>query len=414
MLYSADTIKQFEEFFKKKMYREEDIDYQAWLLYKWDSVGSQEEAFNHVLKKRKPANLVPKKTRQKNSPEGPARYHMNDSAWDPIFRERMDKEKNARKKKNGNKGPAVVASTVTSGALENSEASSSEPSAASELPSRSDIVSVTDDNGNDDSDLPDISDQIVPRPGTRPSLSSHPIISKTKKRKSNNSNNINSRPKRAKVTTTESLDALVSAVPKFPLENGISPLIDDNEDDDNNNDISNLDVRKVIPVSHSTFLDNLDMEILELERLPVSSQASDNSGNNNINNNSRRSLRSRAPSSTATSEGVPKPNSSKASSSDLNDVSQNHLSPGLEQNDLNTEVKKKNTSKLRSKRSSATAMTSVPLVASTFTSSGIPASSLPVSMAIDVFDKVEIKDRMIKNPNPKIKSNPKRKSKEKK
>ena len=66
------------------------------------------------------------------------------------------------------------------------------------------------------------------------------------------------------------------------------------------------------------------------------------------------------------------------------------------------EIFNTSSTKLRSKRSSATtAMTSDSLAATTSTPS---ASNLPVSMANDVSDGVEIKDRMIKNPNPKIKS----------
>ena len=413
MLYSADQIKQFEELFKKKMYRVEDIDYQAWLLYKWDSVGSEDEAFNHVLKKRKPANLVPKKTRQKSAPEGSARYHMNDPAWDDEFQRRMANE--SKNKRGVKKKTTVPASTVTSGALEEeSVVSSSVPSVASlpendnnstSISTRSDTVSGTNVDDDTDLDLPDISDPIVSNAGMRSTLSSDV---NSRKRRGNNSNLSNSRIKRVKVTkTTEKSSALVPSAPRFPLESGISPLIDFNDDDDNynnNSDNNNGNVMKgakrVIPVP-STFLDDMDMDEELNSLVPVSrQQASDTlSNNNNIDNSSRRKLRTRAPSSAATSD-VSKPQASK---------SQVPVNPGLEDQTEQVVIitKKSKLSKLSSKSSKS---------ASTSTSSGVTDLSVPISMVNDVTDGNEIKDKIVKkvNLNPKMKLKPKMNAKDKK
>ena len=104
MIDSSDQLKEFEELFKKKKFKAEDITYQAWLMYKWDSIGNAKEAFEHVLKKRRPANLsLPTKKRQRVLPEGPAKYNMNDRRWDPIFMERMEKENKRNKAKNTDK-----------------------------------------------------------------------------------------------------------------------------------------------------------------------------------------------------------------------------------------------------------------------------------------------------------------------
>ena len=98
MIDSAEQIRKYEELFKKKNFKVDDILYQAWLLFKWDSIGTQQEAFNHVLKKRKPANLQAKKKREKAAPPGAAKYNMNDLSWNPIFEERMEKEAKTKKK----------------------------------------------------------------------------------------------------------------------------------------------------------------------------------------------------------------------------------------------------------------------------------------------------------------------------
>ena len=402
MLYSADQIKQYEELFKKKMYRVEDIDYQAWLLYKWDSVGSEDEAFNHVLKKRKPANMVPKKTRQKVAPEGAARYHMNDSAWDDIFRVRMANEN--KKKRGGKKASTVAVSTVTSGALEEESVASSVVTSAATLSSpNDDNISTSISRGSDnvsgtivdddcDQDLPDIREPIVTNTGMRPTMSSdaYTTISKNKKRKGNSSI---TRKKRVKVTTTESGSRAPSA-PKFPLESGISPLIDDNDDDDyinnssNNNDISTLGAKKVIPVI-STFLDTMDGELNQIVAVSRP-QPPETLGNNNSNS---RKLRSRV-SSSAPSSGVSKP---QASESQVK-VNQGLEDPASQTDQVVNSTKKKKLSKLSLKRSSFTStVTSVCESASTST---FPGSSGPISMVNDITDGKQIKDKkMIQKGN---------------
>ena len=395
MLYSDDQVKQFEELFKKKMYRVEDIDYQAWLLYKWDSVGSEEEAFNHVLKKRKPANMVPKKTRQKVAPEGAARYHMNAPAWDDVFRERMANEK--KNKRGGKKASNVAASTVTSGALEEESVASSAVTTAASLSSpNDDNISISISRGSDNvsgtnvdddcyQDLPDIREPIT-NAEIRATPSSDATISKSKKRKGNNSN---SRNKRVKVTTTES-GVKVPTAPKFPLESGLSPLIDDNDDDNyinnssNNNDISTQGAKKVIPVI-STFLDILDEEMNQIAAV-TRPQAPETLVNNN---NSSRKLRSRVPSS-ASSSGESNPQASKSNV---------HVNPGLEgpasQTKQVVNSTKRNELKVSSKRSSFTStVTSVSESAST--SLGSSDLSVPISMVSDVTDGKQIKDKMTK------------------
>ena len=101
MIDSLAQIRKFEDLFKKKDYKVEDITYQAWLLYKWDSLGTQQEAFDHVLKKRKPS-LQPKKKRERVAPGGSGRYNLTDEGWDSIFQERMEKEAKNKKKVNNN------------------------------------------------------------------------------------------------------------------------------------------------------------------------------------------------------------------------------------------------------------------------------------------------------------------------
>ena len=201
MIDSAEQIRRYEELFKKKNYKVADILYQAWLLFKWDAIGNQQEAFDHVLKKRKPANLQAKKKREKAAPPGSAKYHMNDVRWNPIFEERMEKEAKTKKKATNSscnskqgRSRSVAPSTVTSGALEsNSSVSGLQlPVPVSEdnnsnIESRSASSTVTSEAVDVDSELPDI-----PEPPLSNSLLDVTSQSSKRKRKRVNNNNNNS------------------------------------------------------------------------------------------------------------------------------------------------------------------------------------------------------------------------------
>ena len=319
MIDSAKQIRNYEELFKKKNYKVADILYQAWLLFKWDSIGSEEEAFNHVLKKRKPANLEAKKKRERVAPEGPARYNMNDPSWTPILEERKDKEAKNKKKANDKgklgRSRTVAPSTVTSGAL---ESNSSVPglqlpiilapfiednSCNSKSRSRSKKTTaasctVSSEALDVESELPDI-----PEPN---------LSNRGKRKRGNHNNSTSSKCAKLKsnreeingtglVTSTE----IIPSGPKFPLENGLAPLINDDDDDDDETscDITNGNAGNFAVVSKSkisTFLDiDLDLDTTNIQELKVSRKTKpvsmiNDTVNNNSNSKSTRASRMRS------------------------------------------------------------------------------------------------------------------------
>ena len=267
MIDSSDQLQEFEELFKKKKFKVEDITYQAWLMYKWDSIGSEKEAFEHVLKKRRPSNLsLPTKKRHRVVPEGSAQYNMNDPKWTPIFMERKEKEK---KRSTGKKARSKqgAASSVTPDSLESvtlapslSMSTFTEPVSNSKSRSRpaskrvTASCTVTSEAADADQDLPDI-----PEPSVLNSLLE--ISAGSKKRKRSN-NNISSKSTRteiiAKVTSTTKKN--IPSVPKFPLENGLVPLIDDNYEDIFDISNNNTEAEVKVVSKTKTFLD-LDFDL---------------------------------------------------------------------------------------------------------------------------------------------------------
>ena len=383
MIDSASQLRKFEELFKKKNFKVEDICYQAWLIFKWDSIGNEQEAFNHVLKKRKPTNLQPKQKRERVAPEGSGRYHLNDARWDPIFQERMEKEAK-NKKRVTNKGTStgrrvrpVAPSTVTSGALESLTSVPSSP-----LTRFSDTVLANDDISNNskpgsesaaasstvtsvavDSDLPDIPDLPVSDSLVRASNTTS-----RGKRKRGNNNNTGSKP--AKRRSTEVRDTVTSTsmefiptAPKFPLENGLVPLIDDNEVDSSNNNNSTtqqLNTGSVVP-KIKTFLDlvdqELDTDLQELEKsvatqpVPQTSKTENNNSINTTNSKTPRAsgrLRSRGKTNLSSSMAT-----SKAASTAI-PLAKTSVDQTPTTNSNSTTNNNNNIVKMRSKRSSTT------------------------------------------------------------
>ena len=74
--------KDFQEMFNNKVYNVPNTDYQAWLQYKLLSIGSEKEAFSHVLASRMPKSIPKKLTNRKdNKPKGVDRYDPLSKAW---------------------------------------------------------------------------------------------------------------------------------------------------------------------------------------------------------------------------------------------------------------------------------------------------------------------------------------------
>ena len=317
MIDSAEQIRRYEELFKKKNYKVADILYQAWLLFKWDAIGNQQEAFDHVLKKRKPANLQAKKKREKAAPPGSAKYHMNDVRWNPIFEERMEKEAKTKKKATNSscnskqgRSRSVAPSTVTSGALEsNSSVSGLQlPVPVSEdnnsnIESRSASSTVTSEAVDSDSELPDIPES--PLSNSLLVATSQANTEKRKRKRGINNNNNSSnitRNKRAKQRpngeevrgkVTSSSSAVVASVPKFPLENGLVPFI--NDDDDTATDETSCDITKTVVQKKKavTFLDiDFDLDVsTEEQSVPINETVNSNSNSKSDGKSTRASGR---------------------------------------------------------------------------------------------------------------------------
>ena len=347
MITSAAQIRKFEELFKKKDFKVRDIFYQAWLLFKLDSIGNEKEAFDHILKKRKPNNLEPKKKRDRVAPEGSGRYNMTDKGWDPIFKERMEKEVKNKKKVTTTKNKSssisnqvgsrsAASSTVTSGALESLTSGPCSQLSSFTAPPSNDNSSnnkpmpgpaaasstVTSEAG--DSDLPDIPDLTVTN-----SLMRVTNLTSRGKRKGGSNNNNNNKPgnKRVKLRSngSEVMTKITStsmeispSLPKFPLDNGVVPLIDDNDDNSLDNSSNNTQSLVTVASKAKSFLDidldlDLDTDLKKLNKSTAVPKIAETVNHNNNNNSTRTSRRLRARVDTpVTSETVTSMSASKA------------------------------------------------------------------------------------------------------
>lgn len=306
MVNSAEQIRKYEELFKKKDFKVADILYQAWLMFKLDSIGSEQEAFNLVLKKKKPANLQPKKKRVKVAPEGSAKYHMNDPKWIPIFEDRMEKEARTKKNSNNNsskqgRSRSDALSTVTSGVV---ESNSSVPSfqlpsilapliddrngKSSSLPKKPTVPSCTMTSGalDMDSELPDIPE---------PTLSNSLLVVTSQSNRGKRKRGSITSSKRAKLRSNgKEVSGTVTStsVPTFPLENGLVPLINDDDTEETSFDFTNVAVSK----SKTTFLDtDLDLDSnIKMLNIPREGQSVSMVSEIVNNNNSSNSKSTRA------------------------------------------------------------------------------------------------------------------------
>ena len=262
------------------------------------------------MKKRKPS-LQPKKKRERVAPVGSGRYNLTDEGWDSIFQERMEKEAKNKKKVNNNSNSKQVrssaaSSTVTSGALESLTSVPCSPLSSFTAP-------VSDDNSNPrsgstaasssvaseavDSDLPDIPDPTV----SNTLLGATSATSKGKRKRGSNNNNNNTGKKLAKPRSTEVKSPTSTAmefgpsVPKFPLDSGVLPLIDDKDEDDNSNCNNNTENMGSVVPKIQTFLDdmNLDLEtdhheVKKSRATQQSSKMSESVSNNSTKNKNPR------------------------------------------------------------------------------------------------------------------------------
>ena len=356
MIDSAEQIRRYEELYKKKNFKVADILYQAWLMFKLDSIGSEQEAFNLVLKKRKPANLQPKKKREKVAPEGSARYNMNDPRWVPVFEDRMENEakKNSRasKGKKGSSRSAAPPSTVTSGALESHSSVPGYPLPSISAPvdnssnskSRSGSKKPATASSTMASEAPDLDSELPDIP--EPSLLVATTQSKRGKRKRGNSNNITS-GKRAMLqrsngeevrsTVSSSSSEIVPSVPRFPLEHGLLPLINDDETDETSCDVTKDNAgTKAVVSKISTFLDidfDLDTSIQDLnvsrEEQPVSINEAVNSNSNSKSTRASGRLRSSGKSELSCSDKLTSMLTSTASAAPNNNMKGKGRSKGF-------------------------------------------------------------------------------------
>ena len=84
------------------MFDIKDIQYQAWLLYKRASIGSEAEALDALLYEKLPKNLTKSKSmRNMNLPPGHKRWDCTGPEWKAVYktREKKKSEKKTKPKK---------------------------------------------------------------------------------------------------------------------------------------------------------------------------------------------------------------------------------------------------------------------------------------------------------------------------
>ena len=315
MLDSANQVKEFEELFKKKNFKVQNIDYQSWLLYKWDAIGSEKEAFDHVLRRRTPKDLPRKKTRQRMAaPPGAAKYNPTDLAWDDIWKEKLEADKRKRGNNNSNSNSRNKRPRVQS---RGSAVAGTE-------------VSVAQDSDQDNTtELPDIPD---------PTLAAETVSRR------NNSNSSRERRARAKSRGSAATRKEVSSVSvSNPQETRAVPLIDEEDESSSNNSNSRQsgDQLAITPTPRVNFLDLFDVSESpdETAVLPVQNSKAKQKGNNSNSRNSSNSTRgnrrlkdkssaltapesvSSASSSLNLPEGLPGSNSSNSQHYNINEGS---------------------------------------------------------------------------------------------
>ena len=92
----------YEGWFREKMFDIKDIQYQAWLLYKRASIGSEAEALDALLYEKLPKNLPKSKSmRNMNLPPGHKRWDCTGPEWKAVYktREKKKSEKKTKPKK---------------------------------------------------------------------------------------------------------------------------------------------------------------------------------------------------------------------------------------------------------------------------------------------------------------------------
>ena len=103
LLLSKEQKRDFNDMFNNKVYNVPNTDYQAWLQYKLLSIGSEKEAFDHILSSRMPKKIPNKKTNRKsNKPEGVDRYDPLSQAWTECLPKTAPKSNPKKSKKSKN------------------------------------------------------------------------------------------------------------------------------------------------------------------------------------------------------------------------------------------------------------------------------------------------------------------------
>ena len=103
----------FEKLFGEKKYFEvEDTLYRSWLHLKLDAVGTENEAFDAIIKQRMIKNVPKrKKKRAMNEPEGIDRHMPQSEAWKEILKEveekKKDKDKSKKKKQSNDNNNSI-------------------------------------------------------------------------------------------------------------------------------------------------------------------------------------------------------------------------------------------------------------------------------------------------------------------
>ena len=140
----GDKVAEFESLYKAAKFDVANTEFQVWLLYKQQAVGTEAEAFNRILEKKIPKNVQRSKRKRKdNLPPGKDRYDLTSTPMIQSLRDMEDRAENRSSKKIRTSKPATITSSSINDTNGNSKAKVHEDSIQEKAIEKSTAVPAT-------------------------------------------------------------------------------------------------------------------------------------------------------------------------------------------------------------------------------------------------------------------------------
>ena len=119
----GDKIAEFETLYKAARFDVANTEFQNWLLYKKQSVGTESEAFDRILEQRIPKNVpLRKRKRKDNLPPGKDRYDLTSRPMIQAMQDMQERAENRSTKKPRAAKPSTIKSSSLKVTCDTSEA----------------------------------------------------------------------------------------------------------------------------------------------------------------------------------------------------------------------------------------------------------------------------------------------------